>query len=82
MNYTEEKNGEDGTLSLARNDTSGGQENTWYLNIGDSNHMSGNRSMFMELNESMNGSVAFGDDSKVPVKGKGNIPFRAKDGSH
>ena len=28
VNYAEEKNGEDSTLLLARNDTSGGQENT------------------------------------------------------
>ena len=82
VNYAEEKNGEDGTLLLARNDTSGGQENTWYLDTGASNHMSGNRSMFVQLSESVNGSVAFGDDSKVPVKGRGNILFRAKDGSH
>ena len=44
--------------------------------------MSENISMFVKLNESMNGSVTFGDDSKVPVKGKGNILFYAKDGSH
>ncbi|KAH9687903.1 hypothetical protein KPL70_014941 [Citrus sinensis] len=43
VNYAEETNGEDDTLLLARNDTSGGQENT---------------------------CVAFGDDSKVPVKGR------------
>ena len=30
----------------------------------------------------MNDSVAFGDNSKVPVKGRGNILFRVKDGSH
>ncbi|KAH9751570.1 hypothetical protein KPL71_014344 [Citrus sinensis] len=70
VNYAEEKNGEDGTLLLARNDTSGGQENTWYLNTGASNHMSGNKRMFVQLSESVNGSVAFGDDSKVPVKGR------------
>ncbi|XP_024046501.1 uncharacterized protein LOC112100869 [Citrus clementina] len=82
VNYSEEKNGEDDTLLLARDDTSGGQENTWYLDIGASNHMSGNKRMFVQLSESMNGNVAFGDDSKVPVKGRGNILFRAKDGSH
>ncbi|KAH9671981.1 hypothetical protein KPL70_017541 [Citrus sinensis] len=82
VNYAEEKNGEDGTLLLARNDTSGGQENTWYLDTGASNHMSGNRSMFVQLSEFVNGSVTFGDDSKVLVKGRGNILFRAKDGSH
>ncbi|KAK9181240.1 hypothetical protein WN944_024377 [Citrus x changshan-huyou] len=31
VNYVEEKNGEDGTFLLARNDTSGGQENTWFI---------------------------------------------------
>ncbi|KAH9669728.1 hypothetical protein KPL70_021911 [Citrus sinensis] len=72
VNYTEEKNGEDVTLLLARNDTSGGQENTWYLDTGASNHMSGNRSMFVQLSKYVNGSVAFGDDSKVPVKGRAN----------
>ena len=82
MNYAEEKNGEDGTLLLARNDTSGGQENTWYLDTGASNHMRRNKRMLVQLSESVNGSVAFGDDSKVPVTGKGNILFRTKDSSH
>ena len=82
MNYVKEKNSEDGTLLLARNDTSGSQENTWYLDTGASNQMNKNRSMFLKLNESMNGSFVFGDDSKVPVKGRGNILFRINDGSH
>lgn len=44
--------------------------------------MSKNKSIFVELNESINDSVAFRDDSKVPVNGEGNILFHAKDGSH
>ncbi|KAH9782617.1 hypothetical protein KPL71_008982 [Citrus sinensis] len=71
VNYAEEKNGEDDTLLLARKDTSGIQENTWYLETGASNHMSGNKRIFVQLSESVNGSVAFGDDSKVPMKGRG-----------
>ena len=70
MNRVEEKNGEDDTLLLAHNDTSECRENTWYLNTSVSNHMSRNISMFKEVNESMNDNVAFGDDSKVPVKDK------------
>ena len=38
--------------------------------------------MFVELNEGESGNVSFGDYSKIPVKGKSNILFHAKDGSH
>lgn len=65
----------------SHNDTSGGQENTWYLDTGLSNHMSKKRSMFVKLNESINGNIIFGDDSNVSVKEKGNILFITKDDS-
>ena len=82
LNYVKEKNGEYDTLLLGRNDISRGQENTWYFDTGASNHINGNKSMFVELNESVNDNVVFKSDSKVQVKGKGNILFRAKDDSY
>lgn len=65
----------------SHNDTSGGKKNTWYLDTGLSNHMSRKRSMFVKLNESVNGNIIFGDDSNASVKEKGNILFRTKDDS-
>lgn len=47
-----------------------------------SNHMCGDRSMFVEINEAIIGNVLFGDDSKIPVKGKGKILICLKNGSH
>lgn len=54
--------------------------NVWYLDNGASNHMSGNRLFFYELNETIIGKVRFGDDSQIDIKGKGSERFILKDG--
>ena len=69
-------------MLLAYQDNERGDNNAWYLDIGDSNHMCEKRSMFVELNESVSRNVAFGDKSKVVVKGRGNILIRLKNGEH
>ncbi|KAL5772314.1 hypothetical protein ACOSQ2_012238 [Xanthoceras sorbifolium] len=81
-NYVEVKTEEKKTVLLVCRDNERDQENAWYLDTGASNHMCGRRSMFVELDESVAGNVSFGDDSKISVKGKGNILIRDKDGSH
>ena len=39
-------------------------------------------SMFVDLDELVSGNVSFGDNSKTPIKGKGKIFIRLKDGRH
>lgn len=52
----------------------------WYLDTGASNHMTGDKTKFRNLNESIHGFVKFGNESRVKIEGKGSIVFKYKDG--
>lgn len=54
--------------------------NTWYLDNGASNHMTGDRSRFKTLDEKIAGKVKFGDGSTVNIEGKGTVAFNCKNG--
>lgn len=56
-------------------------QNLWYLDNGASNHMSGNRAFFYQLDEGITGKVQFGDNSCIDIKGKGSIRFTFAGGS-
>ncbi|GJV51548.1 zinc finger, CCHC-type containing protein [Tanacetum coccineum] len=49
------------------------ESDMWYLDNGASNHMTGDRSKFHELDERDTGRVKFGDGSTVAIMGKGSI---------
>ena len=52
----------------------------WYLDNGASNHMTGQRGKFKELDERVTGKVKFGDGSTVTIEGKGSVAFQCKNG--
>nr|GEY59349.1 zinc finger, CCHC-type [Tanacetum cinerariifolium] len=53
-------------------------ESLWYLDNGASNHMTGMRTHFKEVDEKISGRVRFGDGSYVKIKGKGSILLECK----
>ncbi|XP_042756658.2 retrovirus-related Pol polyprotein from transposon TNT 1-94 [Lactuca sativa] len=65
---------------LRSNGDSASDSNMWYLDTGASNHMTGNRSKFQELDTTVQGTVRFGNNSKVRIEGKGRIAFQCKNG--
>ncbi|GKG47304.1 hypothetical protein Tco_0504501, partial [Tanacetum coccineum] len=48
-------------------------DSLWYLDNRASNHMTGVREHFKELDEKVSGKVRFGDGSYIEIKGKGLI---------
>jgi len=55
-------------------------DSRWILDTGASNHMTGTRSLFSELDKGIGGSVRFGDGSTVAIEGRGTIVFSCKNG--
>ncbi|CAA0806572.1 Gag-Pol-related retrotransposon family protein [Striga hermonthica] len=60
----------------------GGMEQRWYLDSGASNHMTGSKEAFSELDNGVTGTVKFGDGSKVEIRGRGTVIFRCQNGEH
>lgn len=58
------------------------EDGMWYLDDRASNHMTGERSYFSELNENIKGRVNFGYGSCVDISGKGWILFEAETREH
>ncbi|GJU50602.1 zinc finger, CCHC-type containing protein [Tanacetum coccineum] len=58
------------------------QSKLWYLDTGASNHMTGDKEKFRDLNETVQGYVKFGNETKVRIEGKGTIVFQCKNGEH
>jgi len=58
------------------------KEGVWYLDSGATNHMTGDRTAFAELDSSIVGTVKFGDGSKVDICGQGTVLFVCKSGEH
>lgn len=54
----------------------------WYLDTGATNHMTGSRAAFSELDANILGTVKFGDGSIVDIEGRGKILFACKTGEH
>jgi hypothetical protein len=54
----------------------------WILDTGASNHMSGSRAAFADLDTAVTGSVRFGDGSVARIEGSETVLFHCKNGEH
>lgn len=52
----------------------------WYLDAGASNHMTGTRALFDELDESVHGLVVFNKGYVMEIKGRGPVRLQCKNG--
>jgi hypothetical protein len=58
------------------------KEPKWHMDTGASNHMTGNGTVFSELDRSVTRTVRFGDGSVVDIRGRGTVVFVAHAGCH
>ena len=57
-------------------------DGVWYLDTGASSHMTGTKEAFTVLDESVQGTVKFGDGSLVSTRGRGSVLFKCQNGEH
>ena len=58
------------------------RDDVWFLDSGCSNHMSGDRTLFFELDEGFTQMVKLGNHTKLNVVGKGNVRISLEGVNH
>lgn len=66
---------------MAHSPISNSSDGVWFIDSGYSNHMSGTRSLFRDLDESQKSEVRLGDDKQVRAEGKGTIAIKTIQGN-
>ncbi|KAJ1257158.1 hypothetical protein BS78_K195100 [Paspalum vaginatum] len=69
-------------LFVQLGDKKEGSHARWILDTGATNHMTGERGLFSELDTGVHGTVRFGDGSVVGIEGRGTVLFKCKTGEH
>ncbi|KAL0356272.1 UNVERIFIED_CONTAM: hypothetical protein Sradi_4074100 [Sesamum radiatum] len=77
-NLTERKEEEGDALLLSQKKCTMENDVTWYLDNGESNHMTGDKSKFMHIDTKVTGDVRFGDNTKVEIEDKGTVILATK----
>lgn len=77
-NYVEFDEEEELLLMAHANVSKTERKGVWFLDSGCSNHMTGEKSWFTELNDGFKHSVRLGNNSRLMVEGKGNIRFEVE----
>jgi hypothetical protein len=69
-------------ISCLCSSVTGGDSTRWILDTGATNHMTGERSVFSELDTKVHESVCFGDGSVAGIEGRGTVLLKCKNGKH
>ena len=73
---------EESKLFVQLGENGGNGRTRWILDTGATNHMTGERSAFSDIDTDMHGTIRFGDGSVVEIEGCGTILFSCKTGEH
>jgi len=67
---------------MAYFDLKQGKAKEWFLDSGCSNHMSGNKDWFSDLDENFRHAVKLGNDTRIAVMGKGSVRLNVDGVTH
>jgi hypothetical protein len=54
----------------------------WILDLGATNHMTGDQLAFIEIDRKVHGTIRFGDGVVANIEGRGTIQLKCKTGDH
>ena len=75
-----EENEENSKLFMTHSQVNDISNDIWFLDSGCSNHMSGIKSIFRDIDETHKLNVRLGDNKQIQVEGKGTIEVKTNQG--